>query len=130
MSPTFSFLCAETAAVATNDFGIDWSVLAIVLAGILAVMLVIRGVGLLVARSIPEPGVKKPIAKKAPSGSASVSKQDDGITDELIVVLTAAASAALGSNVRILEVTAGKMAAQRNWSQEGRREIYLSHRIR
>lgn len=129
MSPTFSLFCTKTAAVATNDFGIDWSVLAIVLVGVFALMLVIRGVGLLASRSIPEPGAK-PVAKKAKAGVAVTSKQDDGITDELVVVLTAAASAALGSNVRILEITAGKMAAQRSWSQEGRREIYLSHRIR
>lgn len=120
MSPSFSYLCA-----ATNDFGIDWSVLAVVLLGVTALMFVIRGIGLMAAKSLPEPGAKAATPKAVQAASSN-----DEVTPELVAVLTAAAMSTLGRPVRILEISAGKMAAQRSWSQEGRREIYLSHRIR
>jgi Na+-transporting methylmalonyl-CoA/oxaloacetate decarboxylase gamma subunit len=133
MNTPFALLCAETSEVsgaATNQFGIDWTVLGVVLLGVVVVMYLIRGVGLLASRSIPEPGAKKPVAAKSKAASGAASKAPEALSDELIAVLAAAATATLGKPIRIREISAGKMAAQRNWSQEGRREIYLSHRIR
>lgn len=126
MNASFAFPCANTA---NNGFGIDWSVLAVVIVGVIVLMLVIRVIGVLAAGARPEPGPKLAINKRT-GEPAAVAASVDGISPELVAVLTAAASAALGSPVRICEISAGKMNDQRSWSQEGRREIYLSHRIR
>jgi Na+-transporting methylmalonyl-CoA/oxaloacetate decarboxylase gamma subunit len=132
MIASFSFLCTESAEVAAGagEFGIDWSVLAVVLLGVAALMFVIRGIGLLAAKSLPEPGAKPVAPKAAKAADGTALTVEAGVTDELVAVLSAAAAYTLGSPVRILEISAGKMASQRAWSQEGRREIYLSHRIR
>lgn len=128
MSSAFVWFCAHKAA--SSDLGIDWSVLSIVLAGVVVLMLAIRLVGVLgsnlVGSTVPKPSIPEAL----PSKPVRPVETEPAITPELIAVLTAAASAVLGGPVRIDAISVGKMAAQRGWSQEGRREIYLSHRIR
>jgi len=109
--------------------GIDWSVLGIVLLGVTALMLLIRGVGNWAAKSISDPVAKTKVGTPR-AGRSSATQEEPEVGPELIAVLTAAATAALGSPVRLTSISVGKMAAQRSWSVEGRREIYMSHRIR
>ena len=50
-----------------------------------------------------------------------------------MVLIAAAVAAVEGPRVRILDirrVQGGNISSQQAWSMEGRREIYLSHRIR
>jgi Na+-transporting methylmalonyl-CoA/oxaloacetate decarboxylase gamma subunit len=124
MSTQFSLLCAETAGL-----GIDWAVLGVVLLGVAGLMLLIRVVGLIAASKIAEPPAK-PVATPKSAPKIASSSVEGEITPELVAVLTAAAAATLGRAVRISAISVGKMSDQRIWSQEGRREIYLSHRIR
>jgi hypothetical protein len=129
MSSDYVFFCAQSAA---SDLGVDWSMLFGILLGVAALMIVIRGVGVVAARRITTPASTKSTKSRTqplpiPPGTKDA---DAGVTPELVAVLTAAATVALGRPVRIGAISVGKMAAQRCWSQEGRREIYLSHRIR
>lgn len=116
---------------AAEGLGINWGVLGIVMAGVAVVTFVIRGVGLLASKSLPEPKSASAGKPAAPSPAAPKSEIDSGeITPELVAILTAAAATVLGGPVQLTSISLGCMAAQRNWSVEGRREIYLSHRIR
>jgi Na+-transporting methylmalonyl-CoA/oxaloacetate decarboxylase gamma subunit len=124
MSAQYSLFCAETAGL-----GIDWTVLGIVLLGVAGLMVLIRVVGLFAASQIAERPAK-PVATPKPAPKVASSTAAGEITPELVAVLTAAATATLGRAVRISAISVGKMSDQRIWSQEGRREIYLSHRIR
>ncbi|HMA96352.1 MAG TPA: hypothetical protein VKP30_26885 [Polyangiaceae bacterium] len=128
MSSALVWICAPKAA--SSEFGIDWSVLWIVLAGVTVLMLVIRMVGVMSAKLITAAEAKPVVREALPTKPAPSVENDSAITPELIAVLTAAATAMLRAPVRIDAISVGKMAAQRGWSQEGRREIYLSHRIR
>lgn len=124
------FLCAQTRA---TDLGVNWTILAFVLLGVAALMIVIRGMGMVAAASLSASEANNR-AKEAQAQETSAERAVNGaeadITPQLVAVLTAAATAMLGKPVRIDAISVGKMAAQRSWSREGRREIYLSHRIR
>lgn len=125
MSPAFF------AHFAAEGLGVDWGVLGTVMAGVAVVTFVIRGVGLLASRSLPEPKSAW-VAKPPASSPATRTPEPEAgeITPELVAILTAAAATVLGGPVQLTSISLGCMAAQRNWSVEGRREIYLSHRIR
>jgi Na+-transporting methylmalonyl-CoA/oxaloacetate decarboxylase gamma subunit len=129
MTPNFLLFCAQGAEPA--GLGINWTSLGMVLAGVTVLMFIIRGIGLAAAASQPDaPGSKSP-ASKADSTAVS---STDSVAPEIIAILTAAASVALGTDkVRVIgvrEVYHGNVLDQRAWAREGRREIYLSHRIR
>jgi hypothetical protein len=128
MSSAFVWFCSRKAASA--DLGIDWSVLSIVLVGVVVLMLAIRLIGVLGSILVGTTAPKQPTPEALPARPTQPVEAEPAITPELIAVLTAAAAAVLGGPVRIDAISVGKMAAQRGWSQEGRREIYLSHRIR
>jgi hypothetical protein len=126
MMSTLSFLCDQGAA--NGGAGNNGLALAVVALGIIVVLALLPRTGAS-ATSSSTSAHAKPGAKGS-EVATQASNAEGAITPELVAVLTAAATVALGRNVRIREISAGKMAAQRAWSQEGRREIYLSHRIR
>jgi Na+-transporting methylmalonyl-CoA/oxaloacetate decarboxylase gamma subunit len=118
--------------LAAGGLGVHWPTLGVILLLVTAFMVLIRFIGQWAQATHPVPAapaqVKSPSTIPATEGMAS-----DELTPEVIAVLTAAASLALGSGVRLLgirEVAPGNATAQQAWSREGRREIYLSHRIR
>jgi len=118
---------------ASGGLGVDWGTLGIVLLGVAVLMVLIRLVGLWAERAhVPA----KPAAPKSPAGGASpvaAGASSGEFEPELIAVLTAAATTVLGRGVRLLgvrEVAAANTRDQQAWSREGRREIYISHRIR
>ncbi len=111
----------------TGALGVDWSVLTIVVVGIAALMAVVRGVGVVAARTHPSPEPPKATV------ALQLSATEGAPTPELLAVLTAAATTAVGSSVRVLEiqeVSPTNTLVQQAWSREGRREIYISHRLR
>jgi Na+-transporting methylmalonyl-CoA/oxaloacetate decarboxylase gamma subunit len=133
MTPSLQLLCSNGADAA--GLGIDWSILGIVMLGVAVLMVVIRGVGLLAANSIPDvdgsTATKRQLSP--PARKPALSESADTITPELVAVLTAAATTVVGKPVCLLgirEVSHGNVLDQRAWAQEGRREVYLSHRIR
>ncbi|MGC4066845.1 MAG: OadG family protein [Polyangiaceae bacterium] len=129
MTPNFLYFCAKGAEA--SGLGINWSSLGMVLAGVTVLMFIIRGVGLAAAASLPDAPSAKPAA---PTADATMVSSTDTVAPEIIAILTAAASVALGTDkVRVIgvrEVYHGNVLDQRAWAREGRREIYLSHRIR
>lgn len=50
-----------------------------------------------------------------------------GLSPELVAILTAAVHAAVNAPVRIVSIRSGRDSS---WSEEGRRSIYSSHRLR
>ena len=71
-----------------------------------------------------EPKAAKPLPKKA------VQQSMDGVSPELIAVLTAAATAALQQSVRISRVRFVGQRQNAIWAQLGRRSIMSSHHLR
>jgi hypothetical protein len=127
MNLVYFVLC--TGSVVSAELGIDWAVLGVVLLGVTALMILIRVVGLFAASSIADT-VTLSLAHEVQKRSAPLTHGEGEITPELVAVLTAAATMVLGTPIRICSISTGNIAAQRSWSQEGRREIYMSHRIR
>lgn len=123
------YLVPCTGSVVSTELGIDWVVLAVVLLGVAALMILIRVVGLFAANSIADTGTLQ-VATEEQGPSVPATHGEGEITPELVAVLTAAATMVVGTPIRICSISTGNIAAQRSWSQEGRREIYMSHRIR
>lgn len=120
---------ASMGATATG-FGINGVVLGVVLLGVVVLMLAVKAVGHFAVATLPaekSPGlVVEPGAPMAEDASPELDAR-------LIAVLTAAATAAIGNRVSLLQVSEvhlGNVNEQRAWAREGRREVYLSHRLR
>ena len=64
----------------------------------------------------------------AAAASAAAAVPEDGISPELVAVLAAAATAALGKAVVIRRINV-RPAGQENWSRVGRIDILRSHRM-
>ncbi len=69
--------------------------------------------------------------RQAASKAAAVAPvlPGDGITPELVVVLAAAATAALGRSVVVRRINVLRPTGQENWSRVGRIDILRSHRM-
>ena len=65
----------------------------------------------------------------AATSSAAPAAAEEGITPELVAVLAAAATAALGKAVVVRRIHALRPAGQENWSRVGRIDILRSHRL-
>ncbi len=122
LGPTVAQLTPSLTTLAESVFEIRGQKLALIIAGLLFVLFVIRRMTLPAESARPEQQ-RKPAAPSA----------TDGTSPELIAILTAAATVALGRDVRVLgitEVMLGNTYSQQAWAREGRREIYISHRLR
>ena len=64
----------------------------------------------------------------AAESAAATAVPEDGISPELVAVLAAAATAALGKAVVIRRINV-RPAGQENWSRVGRIDILRSHRM-
>ena len=61
--------------------------------------------------------------------AAASAVPEDGITPELVAVLAAAATAALGKSVVVRRIHVLRPPGQENWSRVGRIDILRSHRL-
>jgi len=126
----------------SRDFGVPWGTLALVLALVALLMLAIRLMGTLAARALDdesrsEPSTR-PLSVNTLSSAAIVSEGPApsalaNIERRTVVIIAAAVAASEGIRARIVDirrVQGGNISSQQAWSMEGRREIYLSHRIR
>lgn len=68
-------------------------------------------------------------AASAASAAATPVVPEDGVTPELVAVLAAAATAALGKPVVVRRIHVLRPAGQENWSRVGRIDILRSHRL-
>jgi len=63
---------------------------------------------------------------KAPQAQPAVTGGED-LTDEEIVAITACAALVMGQRSRVVSI---RSSSPKDWSREGRREHFASHRIR
>ena len=61
--------------------------------------------------------------------AAAPALPEDGVTPELVAVLAAAATAALGKSVVVRRIHVLRPPGQENWSRVGRIDILRSHRL-
>ena len=61
--------------------------------------------------------------------AAAAAVPEDGVTPELVAVLAAAATAALGKSVIVRRINILRPTGQENWSRVGRIDILRSHRL-
>ncbi len=101
-----------------------------VLVVLAALSIVTTLIGVLCTRLIKEPAAKKPAAAKAPAAPEPRADgiQTDGDIPEHIIALIATATHVIlkGRPQKIVSIRAGSQG----WAQEGRREIFSSHRVR
>lgn len=62
----------------------------------------------------------------AVSASPAPTEDDQGLTDEEVIAITASVAALIGKEHKVVSI----QPVQRDWSREGRREHFASHRIR
>jgi len=65
----------------------------------------------------------------AAAAAAAPAVLEDGVTPELVAVLAAAATAALGKSVVVRRINVLRPTGQENWSRVGRIDILRSHRL-
>jgi Na+-transporting methylmalonyl-CoA/oxaloacetate decarboxylase gamma subunit len=65
----------------------------------------------------------------ASAGAVAAPALETGITPELVAVLAAAATAALGRSVIVRRINVLRPTGQENWSRVGRIDILRSHRM-
>lgn len=65
----------------------------------------------------------------AQAAAVATAVPEDGITPELVAVLAAAATAALGKSVVVRRINVLRPTGQENWSRVGRIDILRSHRL-
>ncbi len=107
-------------------FGSAWLALLAVLVCVAAFMAAVAAVGRWLAATHPDPA---PVAKALPASAAA------SVTPEVLAVIAAAVATQLGARARIAFVRAAAPAPSvemlmQQWSLEGRRQIYSSHKVR
>lgn len=108
-------------------FGNQWLALLAVLAGVTVFLFLVAGLGRLLAATHPD-------APARPLASEPVEEQEE-IPADVVVAIAASVSALLGRRARIAAVELAKHppsveALMQQWSLEGRRQIYSSHKVR
>jgi hypothetical protein len=120
------------AVVGQPLFGNQWLALLAVLGGIVVLLFAVAGVGRWLAATHPD-DPSTAARKKTSSASSSA---DSPPRPEVLAVIAASVATVLGENARVASVRTASAAApsvealMQQWSLEGRREIYSSHKIR
>ncbi|MFZ5494381.1 MAG: hypothetical protein ACOZE5_03470 [Verrucomicrobiota bacterium] len=109
--------------------GFAWTNLLWVILGITGFLLLLAGIGRLLAATHPAEAA----CAAAPAPNDASAREP---SPETVAIIAAAVHAALGESARITAVVpAGHVSVNvdtlmQQWSLEGRREIYSSHRVR
>lgn len=98
-----------------------WLVALVCMSVVMCVMALL--VGVLYAFQAVSHRMAAAAAPAAPAGP------EDGVTPEIVAVLAAAATAALGRSVVVHRIHVLRPAGQENWSRVGRIDILRSHRM-
>ncbi len=110
---------------------VSWGTLLIVLAGIAVFMLMIRGLGIVLAQGHAPPRPAPPPLPPVSPGETPKSVLDP----EMVALVSAVLSTVFHQSYRITKIESGQQdysveALMNIWSMEGRRQIYDSHKIR
>ena len=138
----FSSLVLAEAGQASPEplFGNQLYALAAVLVGVAALLFAVAAVGRWLASTHPKE-TSAPAASAdstAPSAAApAASTSDAGPSPEIFAVIAAAVAATFGSKAQIASINTlpvgaaeGVASGRLQWSMEGRRQIYSSHKVR
>jgi hypothetical protein len=123
-----ALLSLPCAVVGRPLFGNQWLALLAILAGIAVFLVVVAAVGRWLAATHPEP------APRAVSTPPAPVVQEP--TPEVLAVIAAAVATTLGASARVTSVEIVPPHAPNveslmvQWSLEGRRQIYTSHKVR
>lgn len=118
-------------------FGNQLYALAAVLVGVAALLFAVAAVGRWLASTHPTE-VAAPAAPAAETQVAAQTQSSDGTpSPEIFAVIAAAVAATFGSKAQIASINSVPVAAEDEisssrlqWSMEGRRQIYSSHKVR
>jgi hypothetical protein len=116
--------------------GFPWMNLVWVLVGIAIFVCLLAAVGRWLASTHPDPEPRVSAFSPTPAPAAPAATPPAATDPEIEVIIAAAVHAALGGSARIMAVVPKeqvKMSVDSlmlQWSLEGRREIYSSHRVR
>lgn len=120
-------------------FGNQLYALAAVLVGVAAVLFAVAAVGRWLASTHPQEGaIPAASAASAPQeATASSNAAAASPSPEVFAVIAAAVAATFGSKAQIASINKVPVAAEEEtsggrlqWSMEGRRQIYSSHKVR
>lgn len=127
MHPSPSLL----AVVGQPLFGNPWLALLAMLGLVAVFLFAVAGLGRWLAATHPDgPAVRKPAPALLPSSAAT------DLTPDTLAVIAASVAATFGTKARIAAVELAKPqgpsveALMVQWSLEGRRQIYSSHKVR
>lgn len=116
-------------------FGNQWLALLAIMVGVIAFLFAVAAVGRWLAATHPDEPARAPVAAAAPQPTDTV--VDTAPSAEIFAAIAAAVAVTLGSKARIASINtipisadAEGSPARLQWSMEGRRQIYSSHKVR
>jgi hypothetical protein len=113
-------------------FDSQWLALLVILAGVTAFLLAVAAVGRWLAATHPD----EPVKLAAPvENNPTLSSEISEIPAEVFAAIAAAVAVTLGAKARVTAINAAPAeslaeASRLQWSMEGRRQIYSSHKVR
>lgn len=115
-------------------FGSQWLALLAILSGVAVFLFAVAALGRWLASTHPAEPAPAPAADAAPSAPAQASSSDE-VPANLFAIISAAVAVTFGSKARIAGISSQKDEGssdfhRQQWSMEGRRQIYSSHKVR
>jgi hypothetical protein len=112
------------ADVGTPLFDSQWLALLVILAGVAAFLLAVAAVGRWLASTHPDEPTK-PVAPAEIATATLPSAVSSEVPVEIFAAIAAAVAVTLGAKARVAAIS-----SRLQWSMEGRRQIYSSHKVR
>ena len=121
------------ADVGTPLFDSQWLALLVILAGVAAFLLAVAAVGRWLASTHPDEPAK-PVAPAEIATATPPSAIGSEVPVEIFAAIAAAVAVTLGAKARVAAISAAtepsSESSRLQWSMEGRRQIYSSHKVR
>lgn len=130
MTTPFALVLAEASKNSVEPlFGNQWLALLAILAGVVVFMLAVAAVGRWLASTHPDEPAK-------PVATVVETAKSDEPSIEIFAAIAAAIAVTLGNKARIASINPivgaepATESSRLQWSMEGRRQIYSSHKVR
>jgi len=114
-------------------FDSPWLALLVIMVGVAAFLLAVAAVGRWLAATHPD----EPAKPSAPVGSVPTTSPSESTETpvEIFAAIAAAVAVTLGAKARVAAINAAPTepvteSSRLQWSMEGRRQIYSSHKVR
>jgi len=114
-------------------FGNQWLALVVILAGVTVFLFAVAAVGRWLAATHPDEPAKPATPVEAVNTTAPAASAETPV--EVFAAIAAAVAVTLGAKARIAAITTPSTepmteSSRLQWSMEGRRQIYSSHKVR